>query len=57
MFVWGKLYTQIQAFNISYVILHRTRKFKLVIQDWNCMPEIQKTWVLFKQFSGHLTES
>ena len=46
----GTLYTQLQAFNIAYVILHRTGKFGLSIRKWNRIPEIQKTWVLFKQF-------
>ena len=43
-------YTQLQAVNISYVIIHRTGKFGLAIRDWNRMPEIQNTWVQFKQF-------
>ena len=35
-------YTQFQAINIAYVILHRTSKFRLAICKWNCMPEVQK---------------
>ena len=53
----GTSYTLIQAFKISYVILHRAGKFGLEICKWNCIPEIQKTRVRFKQFSGNLTES
>ena len=30
-------YTQDQAVHISYVILHRTGKFGLAIQEWNHM--------------------
>ena len=45
-----KSYTQLQAVNIAYVIIHRTVKFGLAICDWDCMPEIQKTWVRFKHF-------
>ena len=48
--ITGTSYTQLQAFNIAYVILHRTSKFGLAIREWNCMPEIQKTWVRFKKF-------
>ena len=47
---------QLQTFNIAYVIIHRTGKFRMPIHEWNCMPEIQKTWVRFKQFLGHLAE-
>ena len=43
-------YTQHQAINIYYVIIHRTGKFVLEIRDWNRMRTIQKTWVGFKQF-------
>ena len=41
-------YTQHQAVNISYVIIHRTGKFTLAISKWNCMLKIQKTWFIFK---------
>ena len=44
------LYTQLQAVNISYVIVHKTGKFVLVIFEWNLMSKIQKTWFRFKQF-------
>ena len=43
--ITGTLYTQLQAVNIAYVIIHSTGKFGLAIRNWNCMPEIQKTWV------------
>ena len=48
--ITGTSYTQLQAVNIAYVIIHRTGKFGLSICEWNRMPEIQKTWVQFKQF-------
>ena len=32
------------------MIAHRTGKSGLEIREWNSMPEIQKTWVRFKQF-------
>ena len=48
--ITGMLYTQIQAVNISYVIVHRTGNFGPEICEWNRMPTIQKTWVRFKQF-------
>ena len=54
--ITGTLYTQIQAANIAYVILHRTGKFGLKICKWNRMPEIQKTWVQFKQVFRNLTD-
>ena len=50
-------YTQLQAANIAYVIIHRAVKFGLAICEWNYMPKIQKTWVRFKMFFGQLTES
>ena len=50
--ITGTRYTQLQAVNIAYVISHRTGKFGLVIQEWNRMPEIQKTLLRFKQFFG-----
>ena len=40
----GTLYTQLQAVNISYMIVHRTDKFELAIREWNCIPATQKTW-------------
>ena len=40
-------YTQLQAFNIAYVILHQRGKFRLDICEWNCMPAVQKTWAHF----------
>ena len=43
-------YTQLQAINIAYVIIHRTGKFGLAICEWNSMPAIKKTWVRFKHF-------
>ena len=43
-------YTQHQAVNIAYCIIHRTVKFGLLISKWNFMPTVQKTWVGFKQF-------
>ena len=46
----GTSYTQIQAVNIAYVILHRTGNFGLAIREWNHMPEIQNMLVRFKQF-------
>ena len=55
--ITGTSYTQLQAVNIAYVKIHRAGKFGLAISEWNRMPEIQKTWVRFKQFFGHLTES
>ena len=51
----GTSYTQLQAVNIAYIILHRTGKSGLAICEWNCMPEVQKMWVFFKQFFGRLT--
>ena len=43
-------YTQDQAVNIVYVIIHRTGKFRLVICKWNLTTTVQRTWVRFKQF-------
>ena len=54
--ITGTSYTQIQAVNIAYIILHRLGKFGLAIRKWNLMPAVQKTWVRFKQFSRHITE-
>ena len=48
--ITGTSYTQLQAVNITYVIFHKTGKFELAIREWNCTPEIQKSWVRFKQF-------
>ena len=44
------LYTQHQAVNIDYMIIHRTGKFDLSICKWNRMLTIQKPWVDLKQF-------
>ena len=52
-YIRGKLYTQFQAINVTYIILHRKGKFRLVIHNYNCMPKVQKMWVSFE----HLTES
>ena len=38
--ITGTSYTQLQAVNISHVIIHRTGKFGLTIREWNCMPAI-----------------
>ena len=38
--ITGKSYTQSQATNIAYVILHRTGKFGLAIHEWNRMPAV-----------------
>ena len=46
--ITGTSYTQLQAVNISYVMLHRKGNFGLEISNWNHMPEVQKTWVRFK---------
>ena len=48
--ITGSYYTQIHVVHIAYIILYRTGKFGLTICGWNCMPEIQKTWMKFKQF-------
>ena len=49
--ITGTSYTQFQAINIAYIILHRTGKFGLAIFEWNRIPAVQKMWVCFKQFS------
>ena len=36
-------YTQLQALNISYVIIHRIGKFGLANREWNHMAAVQKT--------------
>ena len=41
---------QHQAVNIAYVIINRTVKFVLENREWNQMLNLQKTWVIFKQF-------
>ena len=33
-------YTQLQAINIAYVILHQAGKFGLAIRECNCMLEV-----------------
>ena len=43
-------YTQDQAVNIAYGILHMTRKFGLAIYEWNYMTTVQRNWVRFRQF-------
>ena len=43
----GTSYTQLQAVNIAYVILHSRGKFGLAICEWNCIPAIQITRVRF----------
>ena len=48
--ITGTSYTQLQSVSIASVIIHRTGRFRLAICEWNCMPELQKTWVQFKQF-------
>ena len=48
--ITGTSYTQHQAMNISYIIIHRTGKFWLAICEWNFVSEVQKTWFRFKQF-------
>ena len=55
--ITGTSYTKLQAVNTDYVILHMTGKFGLAIRECNCILAIQKTWVQFKQFFGHLTKS
>ena len=50
-------YTQDQAVNIVYVIIHRTGKFRLVICKWNLTTTVQRTWVRFKQFFGNYTKN
>ena len=47
--ITGTSYTELQAVKIVYVIIHMTGKFGLAIREWNCIPEIQKTWVRFKK--------
>ena len=42
-YITGKLYTQLQAMNILYVIIHRTGKFELAVNEWNHMTKVQKT--------------
>ena len=48
--ITGTSYTQLQAVNIAYVLIHRTGKFRQVICEFNRMPEIHKKWVRFKHF-------
>ena len=43
----GMYYTQLQAVNIAYVIIHRTGKFGLAICEWNRMSETQKIQTFF----------
>ena len=39
------------------MIIHRADTFGLVVCEWNCMLEIQKTWVRFKHCFGQLIKS
>ena len=48
--ITGIFYMQHQAVNIAYVIINRTVKFVLENREWNQMLNLQKTWVIFKQF-------
>ena len=48
--IMGSSYTQLQAVNIAYMIIHRTGKFGIAIRNCNQMTAIQKTWMQFKQF-------
>ena len=48
--ITGESYTQLKAVNTAHIIIHRTGKFGLAICEWNCIPEILKMWVRFKQF-------
>ena len=48
--ITGMLYTQYQAVNISYVILHSMGNFVLAVREWNCVTKVQNKWVRFKQF-------
>ena len=50
-YITGTSYTQHQSINVSYGIIHRTGKFSLAISEYNLMPDVQKTWFGFKQFS------
>ena len=45
--ITGTLYTQEQAVNITYVILHRTGNLELEICKWNHKTTVQRTWVRF----------
>ena len=36
--ITGTSYTQLQAVNVTYVIVHRTGKFGLAIRKCNCIP-------------------
>ena len=53
--ITGTFYTQLQVFNISYIIVHRTSKFGLVICEWNCM-QYRKLGCDSNSFFEHLTE-
>ena len=46
----GISYAHNHDINIAYAIIHSTGKFSLVICEWNCMLEVQNTWVGFKHF-------
>ena len=49
-------YTQHQAINLAYVIIHSTVNLSSEICECNCMPDTKKMWVGFKQFfrTAHL---
>ena len=55
--ITGTSYTELQAVNMAYVIIHKMGKFGLAIFEWKYMPEIHKTWVRFNQFFLQLTKS
>ena len=38
--ITGTLYTELQAVNTAYTILHKTGKFRLEICEWNRITEI-----------------
>ena len=46
--ITGTSYTQLQAVNTFYMIIHRMGNFGLTIHEWNRIPEIHKMWVRFK---------
>ena len=48
--ITGTSYTQLHSVNTAYIIIHRAGKFGLAICKWNCITELQNTWVRFKQF-------
>jgi hypothetical protein len=40
--------TQKQTIAKAYTILNKTRCFKTAITEWNRRPDLQKTWITFK---------